>query len=307
MAADRNMKSDFSMSDGSTFGARYALGRKLGDGGFGVVYAGTRVQDSLAVAIKVIPDFLFKGRMDPYDEQLPLEVSILHRVSDIDGVVQLIDACFEDTNLMIVMEYVEGGMDLGQLMDTTELSHQQIRKLFRRLVETVVQVQAKGIVHRDIKPENILMDPRTHSIKLIDFGCSSYAKKSYKSFRGSYDFHPPEYFQKGRIKSQAATVWSLGVTLYVLQTGRYPYYNLDRLTRQECADIYFPEDVPWMCQHLIRSLLAHDDSHRPTLKEMLLHPYMGDGPMFRFDVPSLPWQHLPRSNPSFLLAPTVAV
>ena len=295
------------MSDGSTFRARYAMGRKLGDGGYGVVYAGTRVQDSLAVAIKVIPGFIFKGRMDPYNEQLPLEVSILHRLSDIKGVVKLIDACMEGPNLIIVMDYVEGAMDLRQLMKTTELSPHLIRNLFRLLVETVIQVQASGIVHRDIKPTNILVDPRTHTIRLIDFGCSCYIKKSYKGFRGTPKFQPPEFFNNRRVKSEAATVWSLGVTLYILHTGRFPHSNSHRQKQQECMNTYFPEGIPWKCRHLIRNLLAYDDNKRPTLKELLIHPYIKDAPMFPFDVPSFPLQHLNHSNPSFVLPYPVAV
>ena len=288
------------MSDGSTFRARYAMGRKLGDGGYGVVYAGTRVQDSLAVAIKVIPGFIFKGRMDPYNEQLPLEVSILHRLSDIKGVVKLIDACMEGPNLIIVMDYVEGAMDLRQLMKTTELSPHLIRNLFRQLVETVIQVQASGIVHRDIKPTNILVDPRTHTIRLIDFGCSCYIKKSYKGFRGTPKFQPPEFFNNRRVKSEAATVWSLGVTLFFLHTGRYPHSNWDTLTEQESMDTYIPENIPWMCRYLIRNLLAYDDNERPTLKELLLHPYIVDVPIFPSVLSSLSLQYLKDSLLSFV-------
>ena len=300
MVANHSMKSNFTMSDGSTFRARYAMGRRLGNGGFGVVYAGTRVQDSLAVAIKIIPDFISTGRMDPYDKQLPLEVSILHRLSDIEGVVKLMDACIVGPNLYIVMEYVEGAMDLRQLMKTNGLPSYLIRNLFRQLVETVIQVQASGIVHRDIKPENVLVDPRTHSIRLIDFGCSSYMQKSYKIFRGTPKFQPPEFFNNRRVKSEAATVWSLGVTLFFLHTGRYPHSNWDTLTEQEWMDTYIPENIPWRCRDLILNILKFDDCERPTLTELLLHPYIVDVPIFPSVLSSLSLQYLKDSLLSFV-------
>ena len=258
------------MSEKNTFTQRYTISHVLGEGGFGKVYAGTRNQDSLPVAIKVIGNF----RMNPALKRPPLEVRLLHKLSHIKGVIRLIDACYSGGSLIIVMERVENAMDLLAFAEKHTLTPELTRSLFRQLVETVIECHSAGVVHRDIKPENILIDVRTNTIKLIDFGCACYFKEFQSNLKGTPEYQPPELFRDGRCRNVSSTIWSLGVTLYVLCADRFPYDDIWELEKLDAEDITFPEGVPMQCQDLIRSILKFDPNERPSLEEVLLHPYL---------------------------------
>ena len=83
----------YEMIDASTMKKSYSLGPVIGEGAFGSVRAGTRVSDSLPVAIKIIDKQ--RVTVDPFDEHIPMEVSLLHKLSHIPGVIQLL-SCSPD-------------------------------------------------------------------------------------------------------------------------------------------------------------------------------------------------------------------
>ena len=260
----------FTMSPRDTFTERYKISKVLGRGTYGTVYTGNRICDSLPVVIKTIR----KYRIDPAARELPLEVSFLHRLSHIKGVIRLIDACISHKQLIIVMEHIESSMDLHKLMQRKMLAPELTRSLFRQLVETVIECHAAGIIHRDIKTENILFDPSTETIKLIDFGCASYAKEFYPTMKGTPLYHPPEVFRTRIYHSEAATVWSLGLVLFTMANGVFPDYHIRKLTKEEVETVTFREKVPEQCQDLIQLLLKYDWKERLSLKNVLDHPYL---------------------------------
>ena len=260
----------FEMSDGNTFDERYTIGHVLGEGGFSKVYAGMRNRDSLPVAVKLIK----KVDLNLDSKVLPLEVRLMHRLSHIKGVVKLIDACYLARCLIIVMEREENSMDLSSFMEMYELTPELTRSVFRQLVETVIECHRAGVVHRDIKPDNILINTSTDTIKLIDFGCGSIFTEFQISFEGTEAYQPPELYRNGYCRSVSSTIWSLGVTLYVLTVNKFPYYDICELEKLDAEDIKFPAEVPKQCQDLVRSLLKFDHRERPSLEQILLHPYL---------------------------------
>ena len=248
----------------------YKVSHALGEGAFGQVYAGTRVSDALPVAIKTIPGCWV--RRDPVNQELPLEVSLMQNVAHVRGVVKLIDACWlQDGNLLIIMERVESCMDLSRFMDEGRLTPQLARSFFRQLVETVKDCHAAGVVHRDIKPENILVDLATESIKLIDFGCASHWEPFYDTLSGTPYYMPPEMFVEARCNGVASEVWSLGVLLYVLATGHFPFVNFSEVTEENVRALSFSQETPVQWQDLIRQLLVFDWTKRPALHDILNH------------------------------------
>ncbi|KAI4882450.1 hypothetical protein NFI96_033351, partial [Prochilodus magdalenae] len=86
------------------------------------------------------------------------------------------------------------------------------------------QCHKRGVLHRDIKLENLLINPDTLELKLIDFGCGDFIKKSgFDSFAGTVEYCPPEFFLQGRYHAGPATVWSLGVLLFATVCGDLPF------------------------------------------------------------------------------------
>ena len=266
----------YEMIDASTMKKSYSLGPVIGEGAFGSVRAGTRVSDSLPVAIKIIDKQ--RVTMDPFDEHIPMEVSLLHKLSHIPGVIQLLDASWLGDKLVIVMERVQSCMDLYEFCKTKSPSLEMITSLFRQLVETVFQCHKAGIYHRDIKLENVLVDLRTNTIKLIDFGSASYFQHVYFDLKGTHAFIPPEMYRDGKCNGESSEVWSLGVLLYAMVCRRLLYADEEELQQLEHKPIYFPDHVPLACQNLITSILQFDWYIRPSLESVLEHSFFLNNP-----------------------------
>ena len=260
----------FSLIDVPTLKERYSMDSVLGEGHFAKVYAGRRVEDSLPVALKVIE--MYSGKMDPLDRSLPLEVSMLNRVSHIRSVIKLMDACYdqEENTLTIVTERKESTMDLCALLMEQDLMPQLTRSLFRQLVETVIQCQAAGVVQGDIKPENILVDVQEQSIKLIDFGCAMYTEEFIGTFRDA-----PEYAALDSMlgcSTAAKTSDSLALTLCAMVYGN-SFYDVGSQRRQfRSGQLPEREDVPVQSQLLIQRLLTISQTGILPLEEILQHP-----------------------------------
>ena len=269
----------YEMIDASTMKKSYSLGPVIGEGAFGSVRAGTRVSDSLPVAIKIIDKQ--RVTMDPFDEHIPMEVSLLHKLSHIPGVIQLLDASWLGDKLVIVMERVQSCMDLYEFCKTKSPSLEMITSLFRQLVQTVLQCHKAGVYHRDIKLENVLVDLRTNTIKLIDFGCASHFQPVYYDLKGTHGFIPPEMYRDGQCNGEASEVWSLGVLLYVMVCRRRLYENIHELQQLEQIPIYFPNYVPMQCRNLITSLLQFDWYARPSLEKVLAHNFLQKNPFYQ--------------------------
>ncbi|XP_066062062.1 serine/threonine-protein kinase pim-1-like, partial [Chamaea fasciata] len=150
---------------------QYRLGSLLGRGGFGRVFAGTRLSDGAAVAIKRVPRNRVRhwGEL-PNGTSAPLEIVLLDRVSTgFPGVVQLLDWLELPSEIVMVLEHPERCQDLQHFIQARRfLSEEVARELFHQVLEAVRHCTSCGVLHRDIKPENILVDLATGQAKLID-------------------------------------------------------------------------------------------------------------------------------------------
>ncbi|XP_066196398.1 serine/threonine-protein kinase pim-1-like [Sylvia atricapilla] len=166
----------------------YRVGSLLGRGGFGSVFAATRLSDGAPVAIKRVP----RNRVRHWGElpdgtSAPLEIVLLDKVSTgFPGVVQLLEWLELPSDVVMVLERPERCQDLKQFIRARGfLSEEVARELFRQVLEAVRHCTSCGVLHRDIKPENILVDLATGQAKLIDFGCGTYLQDTaYIHFAG---------------------------------------------------------------------------------------------------------------------------
>jgi len=211
------------------FGAWRAI-RLLGRGGMGTVYLAERSDGAfrMSAAVKVVP--LALASVD-IEERFRRERQFLASL-DHPKVARLIDGGVTSSGLpYLVMEFVDG-LTIERFCEAQKLDARSRIALMRQVLEALVYVHGRGVIHRDLKPSNILIDAKGNA-KLLDFGTARLVDSSGDTAitkTGVFAFTPecasPEQVQ-GKALTFASDIYSAGVLLYRLLTGRPPYSFTD--------------------------------------------------------------------------------
>jgi serine/threonine protein kinase/tetratricopeptide (TPR) repeat protein len=213
---------------------RYRIEREIGRGGMGAVYEASRADGEYRqrVAVKVVKrgidtDFVLRRFRNERQILAALDHPFITRL--IDG------GTTEDGRPYFVMEYIDG-LPIHEYADREKLSIDVRLRLFAKVCETVEYAHSKLVIHRDLKPSNILIG-RDGNPRLLDFGiaklldpemASDTLQPTATALRMmTVDYASPEQV-RGKKVTYATDVYSLGVLLFELLTGRRPYRTLSR-------------------------------------------------------------------------------
>jgi serine/threonine-protein kinase len=210
-----------------TFGP-YRITSILGEGGMGVVYLAERSDLGSQAAIKILRDaWLSPARRERFAAEQRTLAQLNH-----PAIARLYDAdTLPDGTPWFVMEYVRG-MPLTAYCDTHASSIAERLRLFRNVCEAVQHAHRHAIIHRDLKPSNILVTDDA-TVKLLDFGIAKQlesleADQTRTGLRAMTPaYAAPEQITNARLGIHT-DVYSLGVVLYELLTGRLPFEFADR-------------------------------------------------------------------------------
>ena len=259
----------------NSFEEVYRVGEVVGKGGFGTVYAGLRLADSLPVAIKHVAKHKVTEWAHISGHKVPLELKLLHKVQGVPGVIRLYDFFERKDSFIYILERPETCKDLFDFItDKGALSEELAKEFLRDIVSTVIACHRRGVTHRDIKDENVLLDLNTGRLSLIDFGSGAFVQtEAFQDFDGTRVYSPPEWITQGQYYYGPATVWSIGVLLYDMVCGDIPFERDEEIC---AADLNWRKEISADCVDLIKCCLTVDQNSRISLENILSHPWMED-------------------------------
>ncbi|XP_027860630.1 serine/threonine-protein kinase pim-1-like [Xiphophorus couchianus] len=268
-------------SQRAKFQKKYTELHLLGEGGFGSVFAGYRQKDKLPVAIKHIPkENVFLKHKDENGRKMAMEVAIMLKLSNLTtsssgqlAMVSLLDWYELEEELLLVMERPMPSEDLFVYLDEHEgcLNEEEAKIILKQLVEATIQLQDANIFHRDIKVENVLIKSSSEGPQayLIDFGLSCFDRgRKFELLRGTRDHVPPEFYRLKKYTAGPTTVWQLGVLLFEILHNKM-FKTISFLTNK----LKINKRLSKNCQNLMTKCLKEHPKERPTLEELLSHPW----------------------------------
>ncbi|CCH59225.1 hypothetical protein TBLA_0B03860 [Henningerozyma blattae CBS 6284] len=257
------------MSDDLTEVGNYRILRQIGEGSFGKVYLAHHLPTHRKVVLKS------SAKSDP---NVVREV-FYHRQFEFPYITKLYEIIVTETKVWMALEYCPGKELYEHLLRLHRIPVDECSRLFAQISGAMYYAHSLNCVHRDLKLENILLD-KVGNAKLTDFGftreCAS--KNILETICGTTVYMAPELIKRERYDGFKIDVWSLGVILYTLLNGFMPFDE----EQQKNTEWKIVNEMPSFdstllgpdAVDLLSKLLAKDPIDRPSMKEVLEHPYL---------------------------------
>jgi serine/threonine protein kinase len=226
----------------------YEILEELGSGGMASVYRAYHPAMDRFVAIKLIKDNLAfdKASLERFKDEARLIARLEH-----PHLLPIYDYAADSHSAYIVMRYLEGTSLRAILDKSGALPFHEIVHLCRQIASVLDYAHSQGVIHRDIKAENILLDTVGNAY-LTDFGIAGFIGDRKSSLAGTPATMSPEQIRGNERLSPSSDIYSLGVVLFEMATGRLPFEA--------------PTEDEVMKQHL----------HAPIPSAKKLNPYLPD-------------------------------
>ena len=268
---------------------RYEIRSKIGEGGMGEVYLARDTQLDRLVAVKILPAqiALDQQRLHRFLQEARAAAALSH-----PNIAHIYEIGEADGGYFIAMEYVEG-LPLEQKIGGRPLATHESLDIAMQIADALDEAHGKGITHRDIKSSNIMITPRGR-VKVLDFGLAKVTqaagapeqisdsevatrvKTSPGVVMGTVNYMSPEQ-ASGKQIDPRTDIWSVGVVLYEMVTGRVPFegatpsHVIVAILEKEPLPLsaYVP-NVPEALEWIVTETLTKDAAERTqTARELL--------------------------------------
>lgn len=254
---------------------RYELEELIGGGGMADVYKAKDCLLNRPVAVKILHEEFKQDKEFIYKFQR--EAQAAARLSH-PNIVNIYDVGVADGDHYIVMEYVPGRTLKDRIRQEGHLSVSESLRVAREIAEALAHAHANNLVHCDIKPHNILMMADGHA-KVADFGIARAVTESTMTYSGnvigSVHYFSPEQ-AKGTMITPKSDVYSLGVVLYEMLTGKLPFTGdnpvsiaVKHLQEEPVPVRQIDPAIPPVVEAIVSKAMSKDPAMRPTSAELV--------------------------------------
>ena len=255
---------------------RYEILEVIGTGGMAVVYKARCHRLNRLVAIKILKDDLSQD--EEFRRRFHAESQAVAMLSH-PNIMSVYDTSATDEADYIVMELIEG-ITLKQYMEKKgTLNWKETLHFAMQIAKALEHAHSRGIVHRDIKPHNVMV-LKNGSVKVTDFGIARIMSKSNTLTRealGSVHYISPEQAKGGRVDNRS-DIYSLGVVMYEMMTGRPPYDGespvavaIQHINGGATMPSVLNPNIPGGLEQIIMKAMAQEPSDRYNTATALLH------------------------------------
>ena len=247
------------LATGSTFAGRYQVIEELGKGGMGKVYKVFDAEIREKVALKLLKPEIAADQdtIERFRNELKLARKISHR-----NICRMNDLSKEEGSYYITMEYVSGEDLKTMIRMTGTLGIGTVLSIGKQVCDGLAEAHGLGVVHRDLKPQNIMID-KGGNAKIMDFGIARSVREKGITDAGVM-IGTPEYMSPEQTEAkdvdQRSDLYSLGIILYEMATGRVPFEGETALSVAIKHKTEVPKDPKSFNPHI------PDDLNRLILK-----------------------------------------
>lgn len=260
------------------FSSVYSISKPLGKGVSSSVYQCYHKRSGQLRAVKLI----HKSEVDQdlLDSGALLTEVEIHKALDHPNIVRLYEFFEDKSYYYFVQEYCSAGELFDMIIAKQKLSEKEAALIMEQLLATVSYLHSRNIIHRDIKPENILLQS-DGVLKLIDFDAAILMdiKGKVTGSVGTAYYVAPEVLNGSY--NEKCDVWSLGVVMYILLTGKPPFagHSHKDIVKSVLRGSYSLEGPEWTnisaaAKDLIRKMLVRNPHRRISAQEAYLHPWI---------------------------------
>jgi serine/threonine protein kinase len=256
----------------------YIIGKRIGQGAYAVVRVGLHKLLNQKIAVKIYEKFKL---LEPNRRKsVKREIKIMEKI-DHECLAKLYEAFESHKQVFLIMEYVNGGSLHGYLKGkpNRQMAEIEAKFLWQQVVYGIHYLHQRNVTHRDIKLENVLLDETRTRVKLIDFGFSTCIphEKKVRIFCGTPSYMAPEIVSKVEYAGPPADIWALGVLLYALLCGRFPFKgaNDKELYQNICKqDLPMQEHISRPAKQILLRIFHKNPEKRPSTKDLLRDPWL---------------------------------